>query len=161
MFHLDDAPDGPFVIDCKNGVTLTVTPSTSASRSAARRAANASVAADPGRSFYDAFVHALAGGAISAWTGVGDKKGVVVGPNPVRVSQLLNRSDAVFREFEAAYVVPILELDAEKNVSSAAPNGISPKPAGTTAKSAAKTSAPSARSQKTPRKPTPAKRSGK
>jgi hypothetical protein len=161
MIKLSGAARAPSVIDCQNGVTLTVQASTSASRSAARRAAHAMVADDPDRLFYDAFVHALAHRGITAWSGVGNVDGEVIEPTPDGVSELLNLSDTVFRAFEVGYVTPILELDAEKNASSAAPSGTTRRMAGTTAGGAAKTSAPNARSQKTPRKPTQAKRSGK
>lgn len=120
MLNLTGKPlTAPWEIDCENGVKLMVKPyQSSAMRSGARRDARERVGENPPPgALFDALVHAFAVRAVVSWTGVGDAKGEPIDPTPALIDELLDSSDTVYRAFEAKYITPALELDAEKNVS--------------------------------------------
>jgi hypothetical protein len=145
------------------GIRIQVRPATSLMKAAARNEVASLYRAEDTDSLIawsDALIHAVARRAIVAWEGVGDLDGKPVAPSPDLIDALLNASDPVLRAFDNLYVGPALGMDAEKNASSASPNGGSVKADKTTAAPAA-SRAWNARSPSTPRKPSKARASGK
>ncbi len=105
-----------------------------------------------------AFATTLAQRSIKAWEGVGDAEGEPIEPTPERISALLKLT-VYFEAFHNAYVRPVLEREAEKNVSSLSSNGAGKTRATATAGNAGtKTEKPAkaARSKRTSPDPTPA-----
>jgi hypothetical protein len=105
-----------------------------------------------------AFAIALAQRSIKAWEGVGDADGQPIEPTPERVAQLL-KQHGPYEAFHREYVKPVLEREAEKNVSSLSSNGAGKTRATATAGNAGtKTEKPAraARSKRTSPDPTPA-----
>ena len=145
------------------GIRIQVRPATSLMKAAARNEVASLYRADDDSSLItwsDAIIHAVARRAIVAWEGVGDLQGQPIDPASDLIDALLDASDRVLRAFDRLYVSPALGMDAEKNASSASPNGHSGKAATTTAGPAAKP-ARNAHSSSTPRNRSKAKVSGR
>lgn len=105
-----------------------------------------------------AFAIALAQRSIKAWEGVGDAEGRPLDPTPERIAQLL-KQHGPYEAFHQHYVKPVLEREAEKNVSSLSSNGAGKTRARATAGSAGKKTARPAtavRSRRTSPDPTSA-----
>jgi hypothetical protein len=70
-------------------------------------------------------LQALAIHAIKEWKGIGDANGNICPANSESISELIRDFPLIASKFENQYIREILELDAEGNGSSVAPNGIS------------------------------------
>ncbi len=102
-----------------------------------------------------AFAIALAQRSIKAWEGVGDAKGRPVDPTPERIAQLL-KQHGPYEAFHRQYVRPVLEREAEKNVSSLSSNGAGKMRARATAGSAGRKKAgPAKAARSKPTSPDP------
>lgn len=125
MIRLDLSTE-PKWLDLGSGLRLLVLPVTTATMVAARN--DPTVESLPKDASQEqmavVMAKAVARRIVTDWEGVGDQSGMPMSVTPEGIDALLDIWP-VFEAFQTRCLAPHLMLDAEKNVSSPLPNGIS------------------------------------
>jgi hypothetical protein len=121
----------PVWLELGNGVRVRLRPFTAVAEMAAQRVAHAYLAgvpagqeADPD-AFQEAWYVELGRRAIDAWEGVLDQDGEPAPCEPDLVEQLLRNFTGMCVNFKHEWIMRVVVLGEEKNVSAPSPNGTS------------------------------------
>lgn len=125
MLKISAKPDTVWV-DLAPGARIQLQPWTTQAKAAGQTASRAAVeAGHPADVAGVAFTIGAVKWAAIAWEGIGDDDGAPLAMTPESLEALLTQHPGAYSAVDAAYVIPGLNQEAEKNVSAPSRDGTS------------------------------------